>query len=159
MAFFMRRAAACSTLTSYVGTQHGDRSFLLVRERPSASSSAECFSLSGTLDQAVYERLHLSLLDLSRSRLPLVIDLSAISAIDEGSLLRLLKVQRELSSDRAVTFHFGDSGPVLPLISRLGLEERFGLEPRKRLPLTPAAAFAVSRADPEKSVSRDFAAR
>ena len=164
MAPTLRRSAARSSLVSHLGIQHGDRSFLLVRERPGTQSAGECLALHGAFDQAVHERLHTALLTLAQSPLPLVVDLRGISALDEGFLMRLLKVQRELTSRRTVTFHLSDDGPVLSLIQRLGLEERFGLEATKRLPLkrnaVPALTptYPVSRPETDKTIQRDYVA-
>ena len=158
MAPLLRRCATRSTLVSHLGAHHGDRSFLLVRERPGKTSAGECLALHGVFDQSVHERLHLTLLSLSQSTLPLVLDMRGISALDEGSLMRLLKVQRELAPRRSVSFQIAADGPVLPLIQRLGLEARFGLEPIKCLPLkrTAVPAFPTARIDTEKSITRDF---
>jgi hypothetical protein len=161
MAPSLRRSAARTTLVSHSGIHHGDRSFLLVRERPAKTAAGECLALHGVFDQAVYERLHLTLLALSHSILPLVLDLNGVSALDEGSLMRLLKVQRELAPRRAVSFQIASDGPVPPLIRRLGLETRFGLEPLRPLPRTRTAVspFPVAaRNDAEKSINRDFIA-
>jgi len=129
------RTAARTTLTSHLGTQPGDGSFLLVRERSMASTS-EYLALHGAFDGSVYERLHQALLALSQSGRPLVLDLRGVRALDEGFLLRLLKVQRDLAARRTVSFQVAADGPLPPLLRRLGLEERFGLEPVKRLPQT-----------------------
>ena len=163
MAPSLRRCAARSTLVSHLGAHHGDRSFLLVRERPRDLSAGECLALHGIFDMSVQERLHSALLSLPHSHSPLVLDLRGIRAVDEGFLLRLLKMQRELVPQRSLTFQIADSGPVLPLIQRLGLEARFGLEPTKRQPLkrsavSALAAFPVSRPDAEKSINRDLIA-
>jgi len=133
MAPALSRPAARTTLTSHLGTQPGDGSFLLVRERGKASTS-EYLALHGAFDASVHESLHQALLGLSQPSLPLVLDLRGICALDEGFLLRLLKVQRDLATRRVVSFQIAADGPLLPLIRRLGLEERFGLEPVKRLP-------------------------
>lgn len=127
------RIASCTTLTSHLGTQPGDGSFLLVRERGRTFTS-ECLALHGAFDASVHERLHQALLGLSQSALPLMLDLRGVSALDEGFLRRLLKMQRDLATRRAVSFQVAADGPLPPLIHRLGLEERFGLEPVKRLP-------------------------
>ena len=159
MAPSLRRSAARSTLTSHLGIPHGDRSFLLVRERLGKSAAGECLALHGAFDQSVQERLHQTLLGLTHSMaessLPLVLDLCGVSALDEWVLARLLKVQREMSP-RPVAFQIAEDGPVLPLIRRLGLEERFGLEPVKRPVLirTAVPAFPVSRADADKVINR-----
>jgi len=93
-----------------------------------------------------------------------VLDLCGICALDEGFLLRLLKVQRDLAAQRSVSFQIAEDGPVLPLIQRLGLEARFGLELPKRLPLRRTAvsalapAFPTLRTDAEKSINRDLIA-
>ncbi len=129
------RTAARTTLISHLGTQPGDGSFLLIRER-SKTSPSECLALHGAFDASVHECLHQALLGLSQSSLPLLLDLRGVSALDEGFLLRLLKMQRDLATRRAVSFQVAADGPLPPLIHRLGLEERFGLEPVKRLPQT-----------------------
>ena len=154
MAHTLRRSAARSTLVSHVGNHHGDRSFLLVRERLVKTAPAEHLALHGVFDQAAYERLYLTLLSLSQDALPLVLDLRGISTLDEGLLARLLKVQRELAPSRSVSFLVAPEGPVLPLIQRLGLEERFGLEPVKRQPLkrTPVPVLVPA----VKQNSHDF---
>ncbi len=161
----LSRSAARTTLVSHLGIQPGDRSFLLVRERSGKMSSAEHLALHGAFDVSLHESLHQTLLGLSHSTLPLVLDLCGICALDEGFLLRLLKVQRDLTAQRSVSFQIAEDGPVLPLIRRLGLEERFGLERLKRLPLkrtaVPASAPALPalRPDAEKSINRDLIAR
>ena len=160
MAPLLRRSAARTSLVSHLGAHHGDLSFLLVRERPGKTAAGECLALHGIFDQAVYGRLHQAMLSLSQSTLPLVLDLNGISALDEVSLMRLLKVQRELAPHRSVSFQIASDGPVLPLIRRLGLEARFGLEPVKPLPLkrTVLPAFPAARADAEKSINRELIA-
>ena len=141
MAPSLSRPAARTALISHLGTQPGDGSFLLVRERGTLSTS-ECLALHGAFDGSVHERLHQALLGLSQSSLPLLLDLRGVSASDEGFLLRLLKVQRDLAARRTVSFQVAADGPLPPLLRRLGLEERFGLEPVKRLPQAqPLAAL------------------
>ncbi|MGI4788877.1 MAG: hypothetical protein ACRYFS_08500 [Janthinobacterium lividum] len=156
----LRRSAARSTLVSHLGVHHGDRSFLLVRERTGTLTSGECLALHGTFDLLVQDRLHLTWLSLSHSILPLLLDLRGVSALDESFLARLLKIQRELASLRPVTFQIAEDGPVMLLIRRLGLEDRFGLELTKPLPQkrSAALAFPVSRTSDEKSVNCEFAA-
>lgn len=137
MASSLSHSAARTTLVSHLGIQPGDGSFLLVRERGPAStfgSASECLALHGAFNGPMHERLHQALLGLSQPSLPLVLDLRGVSALDEGFLLRLLKVQRDLAARRTVSFQITADGPLPPLIYRLGLEERFGLEPVKRLP-------------------------
>ena len=133
MAPSLPRSAARTTLVSHLGTQPGDGSFLLVRERGKTSTS-KCLALHGAFDASVHECLQQALLGLSQSDLPLMLDLRGIVALDEGFLLRLLKVQRDLAPRRVVSFQIAADGPLPLLIYRLGLEERFGLEPVKRLP-------------------------
>lgn len=148
MAPSLLRPAARTTFVSHLGTQPGDGSFLLVRERGKTSAS-ECLALHGAFDGSVHERLHQALLGLSQSNLPLLLDLRGIVALDEGFLLRLLKVQRDLTARRIISFQIAADGPLPPLIYRLGLEERFGLEPVKRLPqnqlLTPLSHATQTR--------------
>ncbi len=135
MAPSLSRIAVRTALISHVGTHPGDGSFLLVRER-GKTSALECLALHGTFDGSMHERLHQALLGLSQSALPLVLDLRGVCVLDEGVLLRLLKVQRDLAAQRTVSFQIAADGPLPALIRRLGLEERFGLEPVKRLPQT-----------------------
>ncbi len=142
-----------SAFVSHLGVQPGDRSFLLVRERAAATSAREHFALHGAFDPAAVERLSWSLRCLS-SALPLVLDLRGITALDEASVTRLLKLRRELSDHRSVSFQIAEDSAVSALICRLGLEERFGLAPA-RLPLKRTAAPTFSPA--EKTASREFA--
>jgi hypothetical protein len=156
MASSLRHSAARTTFISHLGIHPGDRSSLLVRERPGKFLSAEQLALHGTFDVFLHDSLHRALLGLSHSTLPLVLDLRGVCALDEGFLLRLLKAQRELAPHRSVSFQIADAGPVPALIQRLGLEARFGLELPKRLPLKrtalAASAFPSLRPDAEKSI-------
>lgn len=156
-----RRTAAHTTFVSHLGMHGGDHSILVVRERPSKTALLETFALRGAFDSQAAERLLRSLRELVPSALPLVLDLRGVSALDEAFATRLLRIQRELSAGRSVSFQVADAGPVYSLLCRLGLEERFGLEPAKRLlPKQPAVA-AFSHAEKsggaEKSGSRKFA--
>ena len=149
------RRSARTTFVSHLGIHSGDQSSLLVRERPARSAYSECFALHGAFDPPATERLAAVLRGLPASPLPLVLDLRGVSVLDDVLLTRLLKLQRELSVQRPVSFQITEDGPVFSLVCRLGLEERFGLEPVKRLlPKQPVAqVFAV----PEKSTVREFA--
>lgn len=133
-----------STFISYLGVQPGDHSCLLVRERSATTAAYEHFALQGGFDPAAAERLSHSLRSLPPSLLPLVLDLRGVSALDEAFLARLLKLRRELSDHRPVSFQIADDGPVSALICRLGLEEKFGFLPA-RLPLRRTAVPAAPR--------------
>lgn len=147
------RHSARSTFVNHFGLHPGDHSYLLVRERSVKTAAGEHFALHGAFDPAAIERLAQSLRGLS-SAAPLALDLRGITALDEASVTRLLKLRRELSESRSVTFQIADDSPVAALIGRLGLEEKFGLVP-VRLPLKRTAAPTFSPA--EKSASREFA--
>lgn len=133
-----------STFISHLGVQPGDHSCLLVRERSAKTASCEHFALHGGFDPAAAERLFHSLRGLPPSSLPLVLDLRGISALDEAFLARLLKLRRELADLRPVSFQIAEDSPVSALISRLGLEEKFGLMPA-RLPLRRTTVPAAPR--------------
>ncbi len=147
------RRSVRSTFVSHLGVQPGDHSYLLVRERAAATSAGEYFALHGAFDLAAVERLSCSL--RGQASLPLVLDLRGVSALDEAFLARLLKLRRELSGSRPVSFQIADDSQVSALICRLGLEERFGLAPA-RLPLRRTAAPINA---PAQKPSREFAAR
>ncbi len=149
------RRSVHSTFVSHLGLHPGDHSCLLVRERSTKTAVTEYFALHGVFDPAATERLARSLRGLPPSALPLTLDLRGVSALDEASLLRLLKLRRELSGFRSVSFQIADDSPVSALICRLGLEERFGLTPVRLPPRCTAAASALSPA--EKSAAREFA--
>ncbi len=148
------RPAARSTFVSHFGL-HGDHSALLVRERPRETAEAEVFALHGAFDPAAADRLAAALRGLSPSALPLTLDLRGVSALDEALPTRLLKLHRELSLLRPVSFLVADDGPVPALLCRLGLEERFGVGPAKRLPPLPPAVPVFPLA--EKPAPRDYA--
>ena len=147
------RRSVRSTFVSHLGLHPGDYSFLLVRERSVKTAAGEHFALHGAFDPAAIERLAQSLRGLSPAA-PLVLDLRGITALDEASVSRLLKLRRELSEARSVTFQIDGDSPIAALLRRLGLEERFGLAPA-RLPLRRTAAPTFSPA--EKTASREFA--
>lgn len=154
------RRLARTTFVSYLGIHSGDQSSLLVRERPGRTASSECFTLHGAYDLAATERLAAVLRGLPSSSLPLVLDLRGVSALDEILLTRLLKLQRELSASRPVSFQMTEDGPAYLLVYRLGLEERFGLEPARLPPKRPSApVFSLGeKSNAEKSKpSREFA--
>ena len=148
------RHSVRSTFVSHLGLHPGDHSCLLVRERSARTAACEHFTLHGGFDPAAAEHLFHSLRGLPPSTLPLVLDLQGVNTLDEAFLARLLKLRRELSDFRPVSFQIADDGPVAALICRLGLEEKFGLTP-PRLPLrrTAVAVFAPA----EKIMSREFA--
>lgn len=145
--------SARSLFVSHLSVQPGDRSVLLVRERPVESAVCEHFTLHGAFDSAATERLSCSLRGQS-SALPLVLDLRGIIALDEASVTRLLKLKRELSAYRPVSFQIADGSPAAIILCRLGLEESFGLAPA-RLPLRRTAVPGFASA--EKSLPREFA--
>lgn len=136
------RRSVRSAFVSHLGSHPGDRSFLLVRERPVKTAACEHLALHGAFDPAATERLYQSLRDLTPSALPLVLDLRGVTALDETLLTRLLTLRRELSVRRAVSFQIADEGPVPALLCRLGLEEKFGLS-AARLPLRRTAVPAA----------------
>lgn len=154
------RRLARTTFVSHLGIHSGDQSTLLVRERPNRSAASECFALHGAFDPAATERLATILRGLPSSSLPLTLDLRGVSVLDDTLLTRLLKLQRELSAQRSVSFQVTEDGPVFSLVCRLGLEERFGFEPAKRLPpkQPSASVFSlVEKSNAEKSKLREFA--
>ena len=152
--FSPSRRAVRTTFVSHLGIHSGDQSTLLVRERPSRSAASECFALHGAFDPPATDRLAAVLRGLPASTLPLILDLRGVSVLDDMLLTRLLKLQRELSVQRPVSFQITDDGPVFSHICRLGLEERFGLEPARLLPKQPiASVFALA----EKPCAREFA--
>ena len=148
------RRSARSTFVSHLGPHPGDHSYLLVRERPVKAAVCEHFALHGGFDPAAAEWLSHYLRGLPPSSLPLVLDLQGVTTLDEAFLARLLKLRRELSDIRPVSFQIEDDGLVAAFIRRLGLEEKFGLVPA-RLPLKRPAAPVYVLA--EKAVSREFA--
>ena len=132
------RRSVRSTFVSHLGLHPGDHSYLLVRERSARTAAGEHFALHGAFDAAAMDRLARTLRGLS-SAAPLALDLRGITALDEASVTRLLKLRRELSEFRSVTFQIADGSPISALLCRLGLEDRFGLTPA-RLPLKRTAA-------------------
>ncbi len=154
------RRLARTTFVSHLDIHSGDHSTLLVRERPARTTSSECFVLHGAFDPAATERLVVTLRELPSSLLPLVLDLRGISALDDALLTRLLKIQREMSVQRPVSFQVTEDGPVFSLVCRLGLEERFGLGTAKRLPPKQPSApvfSLIEKSTAEKSKSHKFA--
>ncbi len=157
----LRHTVAHASFVSHLGLQHGDYSVLLVRERPSRTAACERFVLHGAFDPAAVERLAAALRGLPPSALPLTLDLRGVTSLEESCLPRLLKLRRELSGQRPVSFQIADDGPVPALLSRLGLEERFGFVPA-RLPLKRTAAPVFTAAEktvPRETASREFAVR
>ena len=110
------RPAAC-TLFSHEGPG-GDRSFLVIRERPGPSASGERLVLRGDFGASARGRLAGLLSALPATDRPLQIDLRRVVTLDEGCLSLLLNVRRGLAAHRPVLFLVAEAGPVRRMVCR-----------------------------------------
>jgi anti-anti-sigma regulatory factor len=108
---------AITTLVSRCGTDHTDRSFLLVRERSIPSAAGHRLILRGIFDEALHVRLHTALSTVSGYNSPLTLDLRDVTFLDESCLRLLVRARRDCSQ---VVFRLPSEGPIVQMTAALG---------------------------------------
>ncbi len=108
---------AITTLVSRCGTDHTDRSFLLVRERSVPRAAGHRLILRGIFDGLLHARLYAALSLVSRYESPLTLDLRDVTFLDESCLRLLVRARRDCSH---VVFQLPLEGPVAQMTDALG---------------------------------------
>ena len=108
---------AITTLVSRCGTDHTDRSFLLVRERSVPRAAGHRLILRGIFDGLLHARLYTALSLVSRYESPLTLDLRDVTFLDESCLRLLVRARRDCSH---VVFQLPLEGPVAQMTDALG---------------------------------------